>query len=209
MLKKPDNRIDDPSLLKPFSRVVPKLQDDEDRPLKAPRPRIAAPRQPRKRSIPPFVLLAGFAFLVLAAGIVAGAYYLLGEGEQAADLDQGAEEELMAVEQLPIVLPGPPVIIDLSGDPVVLPRRQHSLQQVGEVTLDPSLASALGIAGPLYRMNDHLLSPEIQLVSGATASQQNFAFFQAEPGPEAEAPMDSLSGQDPDAPASEPDDATI
>ncbi len=210
MLKKPDNRIDDPNLLKPFSRVVPKLQDDEDLPLKAPRPRMAAPRQPRGRSVPPIVFLAGFALLLLAAGIGAGTFYLLGEDEQIADLDQSTEEDLMAVEQLPIILPeGPPVIIDLSGDPVVLPRRQHSRRQVSEVAIESRVASTLGIAGPLYRMSDHLLSAEIQLVSGATASQQNFAFFQAETGPEAQATASSLNGQEADAPASEPDDATI
>lgn len=210
MLKKPDNRIDDPSLLKPFSRVVPKLQDDEAAPLKAPRPRIAAPRKPARKPVRPIVVFAGFSILLLAAGLGAGALYLLGEDEQIADLDRAVEEDLMAVEQLPIVLPeGPPAIIDLSGDPVVLPRRQQSLRQVSEVAIETNAATALGIAGPVYRMSDNLLSPEIQLVSGATASQQNFAFFQAEPGPEALTPASSLSGQAPDAPASDPEDATI
>jgi len=115
-----------------------------------------------------------------------------------------AEEDLFAIEQVPMVLPiEPPAIIDLSGDPVVLPRPQQGLRRVREIPLEPPVASALTIAGPLYHLRDDLLSPEVQMVSGVTASQQNFAFFQPEPG-EANATVADPAGEEPAADAPEP-----
>jgi murein DD-endopeptidase MepM/ murein hydrolase activator NlpD len=206
-----DKGSDHPTLMAPFRRVVPKHQQEAAETFRAPRARVPAqPRQAPSKSILPIVIFAGCAVVLLMAVIGIATYNLLLDPDEPVVTEATIEEDLMAVEQVPMFLPeGPPVIIDLSGDPVVLPRRQHSLRQVSEVDLGAQAASALGLAGPLFQMSDDLLSPEIQLVSGATAGQQNFAFFQAGSGPQEESAADAGPGDEPTPYDSEPDDSTI
>jgi murein DD-endopeptidase MepM/ murein hydrolase activator NlpD len=210
-MQKRDDGADDPSLMAPFRRVVPKVQQDPAGAPKAPRARVPAPsKQPPPGSVLPIIVLAGCAVLLLIAGIGAATVYLLLERQEPAVTEATLGEDLTAVEDVPMILPeGPPAIIDLSGDPVVLPRRQQSLRQVSEIAVEAPVASALGIAAPLYRMSDELSSPEIQLVSGATASQQNFAFFQAGSSQQAETQAQAAAGEEASPYAEELDDATI
>jgi murein DD-endopeptidase MepM/ murein hydrolase activator NlpD len=211
-----DNRGDHPSLMAPFRRVVPKHHQDlkpSEGPGGTPQPpRARVPTQPKHaptRSRLP-IALAGCAVMVLLAGIGIATVYLLAERQETAVTD-AAEDDLVAIEQMPMALPvEPPPIIDLSGDPVELPRRQQQLRKVSRIDVEPDAAAALGLAGPLFQLRDDLLSPEIQLVSGATASQQNFAFFQAGSGPQDDDGLAAPGGGDEPAPyASEPDDSTI
>jgi murein DD-endopeptidase MepM/ murein hydrolase activator NlpD len=206
-----DKSADDPTLMMPFRRVVPKHQQDLTGTSKAPRARIPTPsKQAPSRSVVPIVVFAGCAVLLLIAGIGVATVYLLFDRQEPAVVDTTIEEDLIAVEQVPMVLPvEPPAIIDLSGDPVVLPRRQQSLRHVTEIAMEAPVASALGLAGPLFQMSDELLSPEIQLVSGATASQQNFAFFQAGSSPEDAIVAEPGPGEEPSPYPTEPEDATI
>jgi murein DD-endopeptidase MepM/ murein hydrolase activator NlpD len=201
---------DHPSLTTPFRRVVPKHQQQPAETFRAPRARVPPPaRQAPSKSILPIIVFAGCAVVLLITVIGIATVHLLFRPDVPAVTETSTEEDLIAVEQLPMILPeGPPAIIDLSGDPVVLPRRQHSLRQVSEVNLGAPAASALGLAGPLFQMSDDLLSPEIQLVSGATAGQQNFAFFQAGSGPQEEGAETGL-GEEEIPYDSELDDSTI
>jgi murein DD-endopeptidase MepM/ murein hydrolase activator NlpD len=209
MSKEPDH----PSLMAPFRRVVPKHLPDTAETPNAPRaPRARVPtqsRQARSKSILPIVVFAGCAVVLLVTVIGIATVNLLLRPDEVTVTEATIEEDLVAPEHVPIILPGPPAIIDLSGDPVVLPRRQHSLRRVSEVSLGAPAASALGLAGPLFQMSDDLLSPEIQLVSGATAGQQNFAFFQAGAGPQEESGAESDPAEEPSPYESEPDASTI
>jgi murein DD-endopeptidase MepM/ murein hydrolase activator NlpD len=214
MNKEPDH----PSLMAPFRRVVPKHQQELAETPRAPRARVPKQsRQASSKSILPILVFAGCAVVLLITVIGVATVNLLLQPQETAvtedfteDFTEAiAEEDLVAPEQMPIILPGPPVIIDLSGDPVVLPRRQHSLRRVSQIDLGAPAASALGLAGPLFQMSDDLLSPEIQLVSGATAGQQNFAFFQAGSGQQEESAAESDSAEEPSPYDSEPDDSTI
>ena len=136
-MQKPDKSSDDPSLMTPFRRVVPKHQQDSAETLRAPRarvPQLAKP--PQSRSILPIVVVAGCAVLLLMAGIGAALVYLFPERQEEIVAEANLEEDLIAVEA-PITLPEVPLaIIDLSGDPVILPRRQDSLRQVSEIGLE-------------------------------------------------------------------------
>jgi murein DD-endopeptidase MepM/ murein hydrolase activator NlpD len=214
-MQKPPYRADDPTLMAPFRRVVPKVQHESAATSKPPRARIPDRRAPSRR-VAPMAILAGGAALVLIGLVGVATFYLLVDRQTPAmveapdDVEEGFEDALTASEQLPMTLPdAPPAIIELSGDPVVLPRRRHNIAHVREVPVEASATAALGLAGPLFRMSDELLSPEIQLVSGATASQQNFAFFQAGSGPQEEAAAEVTSAGDTVSYATEPDDATI
>jgi murein DD-endopeptidase MepM/ murein hydrolase activator NlpD len=215
MSKEPDQ----PSLMAPFRRVVPKHQQETAETPRAPRARVPEPaRQAPSKSILPIVIFAGCAVVLLVTVIGIATVNLLVQPQEAAvseDVTEAVteaavtEEDLVAPEQMTIILPGPPVIIDLSGDPVVLPRRQHSLRHVSQVDVDAPAASALGLAGPLFQMSDDLLSPEIQLVSGVTAAQQNFAFFQAGSVAQEESAAESESGEEQSPYDSQPDASTI
>jgi murein DD-endopeptidase MepM/ murein hydrolase activator NlpD len=208
---------DHPTLMAPFRRVVPKHQQETAETPEAPRaPRARVPtpaRQASSKSILPIVIFAGCAVVLLITVIGIATVNLLLRPQEVAVTEvvteATIEEDLVAPEQMPIILPeGPPAIIDLSGDPVVLPRRQHSLRQVSQVDIDAPAASALGLAGPLFQMSDDLLSPEIQLVSGVTAAQQNFAFFQGSVAQD-ESAAESESGEEPSPYDSQPDASTI
>jgi murein DD-endopeptidase MepM/ murein hydrolase activator NlpD len=205
----PDESSDERTVIAPFRRVVPKLKQDPAGSARTPKTQGPARAKPApSKSILPAVIFAGCAVLLLMAGVGVALVYLLSDRHEPAVVEASLEEELTAVEQVPVILPEVEIsIIDLSGDPVVLPRRQQSLRQVREVSLDASAASALGVAGPVYRMSDELLSPEIQLVSGVTASQQNFAFFQPSSSLQEAPPADSVSDEEPVAYAPEPGDS--
>ena len=126
---------DPPSLMAPFRRVVPKHQQEPAETPRAPQARVPAPaRQASSRSVLPIVIFAGCAVVLLIAVIGIALHNLIFSPDQPGRIEATMEEDLIAPEQMPMILPeGPPAIIDLSGDPVVLPRRQHSLRQISQV----------------------------------------------------------------------------
>ena len=127
-MHKRDKGADDQNLMMPFRRVVPKHQEDPAEILRAPRARVPRPAKPQpSRSLIPVVVIGVGAALVLVAGIGAALVYLQPDPPEEIVAEANLEEDLTAVE-VPMTLPEVPLaIIDLSGDPVVLPRRQDSL----------------------------------------------------------------------------------
>jgi hypothetical protein len=143
-----------------------------------------------RRAVAPVALLAATSLLLLCLGLAALFFHymagrpdpILADRPEIPIPQPSLDEELRPTEQLVLVLPEPPEIIDLSGDPIVVERRQESALQPQPLQLDPRALSALG-SGPAYRVSDDLLAADIQLTSGLPASQQHFAFFQPVAGP--------------------------
>ena len=139
----------------------------------------------------PMFVLAGAAVLLLGATAAFIMIHVLTGGRQTEFSEAQLDQELVPVEtvgeDLEPVIPPPedqpqgtlPKIIDLSGNPMIVERRQTLTRQQTKVTVAAVSAKALQLQGEVYRMTDSLAARASDLPDALPTSQQSFAFFQS------------------------------
>ena len=154
------------------------------------RPQPASPTPPQPASRWPVVLFSGLALLL--TGLVAALVMVdvLTGGSQTEFSEATLEKELVPVEPDVIALgpedlpPEPPEvtqpgIIELSGNPIVIPRRRTVERQLLKVPdVEPRLAKSLKLQGEVYRMAASLSLQGENVTQSLPGSQESFAFFQ-------------------------------
>lgn len=174
--------------------MTPPAQTVMEKTIVAPRgtrtePSVPEPARPPSRW--PAVMFAGLAMLLL--GVVAALVMIdvLTGGSQTEFSEATLEKDLVPVEpdettlepeELPPEPPDvtQPGIIELSGNPIIIPRRRTVERQLLKVSgVEPRLAKSLKLQGEVYRMSASLAVQGENVTESLPGSQESFAFFQS------------------------------
>jgi murein DD-endopeptidase MepM/ murein hydrolase activator NlpD len=185
-----DREASDKTIVAPRKKAVPQKPATLPPAAAVPKPEPDRPQ----RSILLAVIFGFFALLLLGVTASLVTVHVLTGGRS-----DFTEEELSARLEEPTEISGsslpeteedvpddsidkyiPPKILELSGDPIIIRRRETVTRQMAKI--DPGTVTAvkpIGVHGDVYRLTDALHATEASVIGGLPGSQQDFAFFES------------------------------